>query len=51
MQQGFVMGLGLFPSLFPLNFTWDEIFGSNNLNNNNNNGGANGANNEDSREA
>ena len=23
------MGLGLFPALFTLNFTWDDIFGSN----------------------
>ena len=22
------MGLGLFPALFTLNFTWDDIFGS-----------------------
>lgn len=29
---GFVMGLGLFPALFTLNFTWDDIFGSNNQN-------------------
>lgn len=26
---GFVMGLGLFPALFTLNFTWDDIFGQN----------------------
>ena len=26
------MGLGLFPALFTLNFTWDDIFGSNNSN-------------------
>ena len=26
---GFVMGLGLFPALFTLNFTWDDIFGPN----------------------
>ena len=24
---GFVMGLGLFPALFAINFTWDDIFG------------------------
>ena len=24
---GFVMGLGLFPPLFTLNFTWDDIYG------------------------
>lgn len=23
------MGLGLFPALFTLNFTWDDIFGQN----------------------
>jgi len=23
------MGLGLFPALFSLNFTWDDIFGPN----------------------
>jgi len=23
------MGLGLFPALFTLNFTWDDIFGPN----------------------
>jgi hypothetical protein len=39
------MGLGIFPALFTLNFTWDDIFGQNNLN-----GGANAANNEESRE-
>lgn len=27
---GFVMGLGLFPPLFMLNFTWDDIFGPSN---------------------
>ena len=26
---GFVMGLGLFPALFTLNFTWDDIFSPN----------------------
>jgi hypothetical protein len=25
---GFVMGLGLFPALFTLNFTWDDIYGA-----------------------
>ena len=24
---GFVMGIGLFPAIFTLNFTWDDIFG------------------------
>ena len=28
--QGFVMGFGIFPTLFSLNFTWDDITGSNN---------------------
>lgn len=28
-SQGFVMGLGLFPALFTLNFSWDDIFGPN----------------------
>jgi len=37
------MGIGLFPALFTLNFTWDDIFGSN-LND------GNGANNEDTRD-
>ena len=23
-----MMGIGLFPALFTLNFTWDDIFGS-----------------------
>ena len=26
--QGFVMGFGIFPALFSLNFTWDDIAGS-----------------------
>ena len=39
-----MMGIGLFPALFSLNFTWDDIFGSGNA------PGANGANNEESRE-
>lgn len=38
------MGLSLFPSVFTLNFTWDDIFGSNNV------GGANSNNNEETRE-
>lgn len=41
------MGLGIFPALFTLNFTWDDIFGQNNLNRGN---GANAANNEENRE-
>ena len=40
------MGLGLFPALFTLNFTWDDIFGSNNLNG----GGHNASNSEETRE-
>ena len=35
--SSFVMGFGLFPSLFALNFSWDDIAGSNNLNANGNN--------------
>jgi hypothetical protein len=46
-QNGFVMGLGLFPALFTLNFTWDDIFGSNNVGGG---GGANSSNNEETRE-
>ena len=42
LNGGFMMGIGLFPALFSLNFTWDDIFGSG--------PGANGANNEESRE-
>ena len=30
-QSGFIMGLGIFPALFTLNFTWDDIFGQNNM--------------------
>lgn len=41
------MGIGLFPALFTLNFTWDDIFGSNNMNGG---AGANAANSEESRE-
>jgi hypothetical protein len=41
------MGLGIFPALFTLNFTWDDIFGPNA---NNRGAGANAANNEESRE-
>ena len=28
-NSGFIMGMGIFPPLFTLNFTWDDIFGSN----------------------
>ncbi|CDW83337.1 ring finger protein 5 [Stylonychia lemnae] len=45
--SGFVMGLGIFPALFTLNFNWDDIFGQNNLGRGN---GANAANNEETRE-
>jgi hypothetical protein len=38
-----MMGVGLFPALFTLNFTWDDIFGSNN-------GGGNAGNNEETRD-
>ena len=50
---GFVMGLGLFPALFTLNFTWDDIFGQNRRGPNNNQaaGGPNSANNEDATES
>ena len=27
--QGFVMGFGIFPALFSLNFTWDDLAGTN----------------------
>ena len=32
--SGFVMGFGIFPTLFSLNFTWDDIAGTNNLDGN-----------------
>ena len=38
------MGIGLFPALFTLNFSWDDIFGSGS------NTGANAANTEETRE-
>ena len=41
------MGLGIFPALFTLNFTWDDIFGQNNVQRG---GGPNAANNEETRE-
>lgn len=41
------MGLGIFPALFTLNFTWDDIFGPNA---GNRPAGANAANNEENRE-
>jgi hypothetical protein len=50
---GFVMGLGLFPALFTLNFTWDDIFGQNRQAPNGNQaaGGPNASNNEDVQES
>lgn len=42
------MGLGIFPALFTLNFTWDDIFGQNNLGRGGM--GPNAANNEETRE-
>ena len=56
---GFMMGIGLFPALFTLNFTWDDIFGSgpeattrirHMFGGSNENGGADGANTEETRE-
>jgi len=38
------MGFGIFPTLFSLNFNWDDIAGANNLQ------GGNGGNNEETRE-
>lgn len=35
--NNFIMGLGLFPALFTLSFTWDDIFGTNNTGANANN--------------
>ena len=32
--SGFVMGFGIFPTLFSLNFTWDDIAGSNDVDGN-----------------
>lgn len=44
------MGLGLFPALFTLNFTWDDIFGPNRAGPNGAVGGPNNGNTEDSTE-
>lgn len=46
------MGLGLFPALFTLNFSWDDIFGQNRTGPNGNQaaGGPNASNNEDASE-
>jgi hypothetical protein len=48
---GFVMGLGLFPALFTLNFTWDDIFGQNRAGPNGNAGGPNAGNPEEAQES
>ena len=46
------MGLGLFPALFSLNFTWDDIFGPNRAGpNGQGNNGPNQGNNEDASES
>ena len=45
------MGLGLFPALFTLNFTWDDIFGSTRAGPGNNAQGPNAGNNEDQTES
>jgi hypothetical protein len=34
--SSFVMGFGIFPTLFSLNFSWDDIVGANNVNRGNN---------------
>ena len=47
---GFVMGLGLFPALFTLNFTWDDIFGPNRAAPGGAQGGPNSGNPEDTTE-
>ena len=46
------MGLGLFPALFTLNFTWDDIFGQNRQGPNGNQAanGPNASNTEDTQE-
>lgn len=48
---GFVMGLGLFPPLFTLNFTWDDIFGQNRQAPGGQQNGANQGNPEDEMES
>ena len=48
---GFVMGLGLFPALFTLNFTWDDIFGPNRAGPGGVAGGPNSGNPEDTTES
>lgn len=45
------MGLGLFPALFTLNFTWDDIFGPNRAAPGGNVGGPNSGNTEDTTES
>ena len=48
---GFVMGIGLFPALFTLNFTWDKIYGPQNAAPDNQQNGTNAGNPEESQEA
>jgi hypothetical protein len=45
------MGLGLFPALFTLNFTWDDIFGPNRAPPGGVQGGPNSGNPEDANES
>lgn len=48
-----MMGIGLFPALFTLNFTWDDIFGADPEGRRGgaaNDGAADGANTEETRE-
>ena len=45
------MGLGLFPPIFTLNFTWDDIYGSTRAAPNGQSGGPNAGNPEDGMEA
>jgi len=45
------MGLGLFPALFTLNFTWDDIFGPNRADPSNAANGPNASNTEENTES
>ena len=45
------MGLGIFPPIFTLNFTWDDIYGSNRAAPGGQSGGPNSGNSEDIMEA
>ncbi len=45
------MGLGLFPALFTLNFTWDDIFGPNRAGPGNAAHGPNASNTEEATES